>query len=75
VRTVLTQVVRSVGSAVKPEAATAVAETFTFPLALMLVVFGFLLIQSRMDDRDPKLRKAPLTTADTTVLFVDEADL
>jgi hypothetical protein len=75
VRTVFTQVVRSVGSAVKPEAATAVAETFGFPLALMLVVFGFLLIQSRMDDRDPKLRRAPLTTAETTILFVDEADL
>jgi hypothetical protein len=28
-----------------------------------------------MDERDPKLRRAPLTTVETTVLFVDEADL
>ncbi len=72
---VVTEVVKSVSSAVKTEAATAVAQTFGFPIALMLAVFLFLLMQGRMDERDPKLRRAPLTGAETTVLFVDEADL
>ena len=62
-------------TAVKPEAAGAVAQTFGFPLALMLAVLLFLLIQSRMDERDPKLRRAPLTKAETTIQFVNEADL
>lgn len=75
VSSVITQVARGVQSAVKPEAATAVAQTFGFPLALMLAVLGFLIIQGRMDDRDPKLRGAPLTAAETTILFVNEADL
>ena len=65
----------SVQTAVKPEAASAVAQTFGFPLALMLAVLLFLLIQSRMDERDPKLRRAPLTSAETTIPFVNEADL
>lgn len=75
VRSVITEVVKSVGTAVRPEAATAVAQTFGFPLALMLAVLVFLLIQQRMDERDPKLRRAPLTSAETTVLFVNESDL
>ena len=75
VRTVITEVVKGVETAVKAEAATAVAETFGFPLALMFAVLLFLLIQSRMDERDPKLRRAPLTAAETTVMFVNEADL
>ena len=45
----------------------AVAEAFTFPLILMVAVFLFLIGQSRMDD--PKFRLAPLSKADTTVLF------
>jgi hypothetical protein len=69
------EVVRGVHTAVKPEAASAVAQTFGFPLALMLAVLLFLLIQSRMDERDPKLRRAPLTTAETTIPFLNEADL
>jgi hypothetical protein len=62
-------------TAVKPEAAGAVAQTFGFPLALMLAVLIFLLIQGRMDDRDPKLRRAPLTSAETTIPFANEVDL
>ena len=53
----------------------AVAQSFGFPLALMLAVLIFLLIQSRMDERDPKLRRAPLTAAETTIPFLDEADV
>ena len=72
---VVTEVVKGVQTAVKPEAASAVAQTFGFPLALMVALLAFLIIQGRMDERDPKLRRAPLTTAETTVLFVNEADL
>jgi hypothetical protein len=71
---VITEVTKGVKAAVKTEAVTAVAQTFGFPLALMLAVLIFLLIQGRLDERDPKLRRAPLTTAETTVLFVNEAD-
>jgi hypothetical protein len=39
----------------------------------MLAVILFLVVQSRLDGRDPKLRSAPLTTADTILPFVDEA--
>jgi len=75
VRAVFSVVATTVGTAVKPEAASAVAQTFGFPLVLMLAVLLFLLIQNHMDERDPKLRGAPLTAAETTVLFVNEADL
>jgi hypothetical protein len=59
------------GPTVQPAAAVAVAATFGFPLALMLAVVLFLVVQSRLDGRDPKLRAAPLTTADTFLPFVD----
>jgi hypothetical protein len=72
---VLNEVVKGVKAAVKTEAASAVAQSFGFPLALMLAVLIFLLIQSRMDERDPKLRRAPLTAAETTIPFLNEADV
>jgi preprotein translocase subunit YajC len=53
----------------------AVATTFTFPLLLMLAVFFFLITQRRLDERDPKLRNAPLTGAETTIAFGIEAEL
>jgi hypothetical protein len=61
-----------VGPTVQPAAVAAVATTFGFPLALMLAVVLFLVIQSRLDGRDPKLRAAPLTTAETFLPFADE---
>ena len=64
-----------VRATVKPAAVAAVATTFTFPLLLMVIVLGFLVVQGRMDGRDPKLRNAPMTTAETTIPFADEADL
>jgi hypothetical protein len=64
-----------VGPTVQPAAAAAVATAFGFPLALMLAVLAFLVIQSRLDGRDPKLRSAPLTSADTIVPFANEVDL
>jgi hypothetical protein len=75
-RAAVSAIVRSVEAqvraTVKPEAVAAVATTFSFPLLLMLVVLVFLLIQDRLDGRDPKLRNAPLTAAETTVAFTDE---
>ena len=59
------------GPTVQPAAAVAVAATFGFPLALMLAVVLFLVVQSRLDGRDPKLRAAPMTTADTYLPFAD----
>jgi hypothetical protein len=60
---------------VKPEAAAAVATTFSFPLGLMVAVLGYLVAQGRVDQRDPKLRAAPQSTADTVVPFEEEAQL
>jgi hypothetical protein len=60
---------------IKPAAAAAVASTFGFPLILMIFVLIFLLVQSRLDARDPKLRVAPLTPADGLVAFRDEDEL
>jgi hypothetical protein len=68
VRTVAEQI----GPTVKPAAVAAVATTFGFPLALMLAVLLFLIVQWRFDDRDPKLRSAPLTEADTLLPYADE---
>jgi len=69
----VTSVAERFGPSVTP--AMAVAATFGFPLALMLAVLLFLIIQSRLDDRDPKLRAAPLTSAETYLPFANEGDL
>ena len=68
----LDTVVTTVATTVQPEAAAAVASTFTFPLLLMLLVLVYLVVESRVDARDPKLRAAPLTSADNRVTFADE---
>ena len=60
---------------VKPAAAAAVASSFAFPLVLMLVVLFFLVVQPRMDGRDPKLRNAPRTASETHVPFEEEGAL
>jgi hypothetical protein len=56
---------------VRPDAAVAVAQSFGFPLVLALLVLLFLIVQGRVDARDPKLRRAPQTQADTLVEFED----
>jgi hypothetical protein len=61
-----------VGPTVQPAAVAAVATTFGFPLALMLAVVLFLVVQSRMDGRDPKLRAAARTTAETYLPFAED---
>ena len=57
---------------VRPAAAAAVATTFGFPLALMIAVLLFLLVQSLLDARDPKLRRRPSNGRDTVVKFQEE---
>ena len=59
-----------VAATVRPQAIVAVAEAFSFPLVLMVAVLVFLIGQWRMDD--PKFRLAPLSRADTTIVFEEE---
>ena len=61
-----------VKSTVKPAAVAALAQTFTFPLALAVLVLLFLLIQSRLDGRDPKLRYAPRSAGEAFIEFEEE---
>ena len=72
VRNVFSAAVEQVGLVVSPEAAVAVAAEFTFPLALALAVLLFLVVQDRVDRRDPKLRMAPQHSADTLIRFQNE---
>jgi len=71
----LTAIGGTVSQAVRPEAAAQVATTFGFPLALMLAVVLFLIVQDRVDRRDPKLHEAPSTHFDTVVRFQEEHEL
>lgn len=71
----MTAALDQVSSVVKPGAAATVATTFGFPLALMILVLLFLLVQSRLDHRDPKLRAAPQHAAELMLPFEDEAEL
>jgi hypothetical protein len=50
------------------EAVAENADKSVFPMSLLLLVGGFLVLQGRIDGRDPKLALAP-TAADTTVAF------
>jgi hypothetical protein len=75
VHAVVDDVAKQIRAAVDPVAVVAVASTFTFPLSLMAVVLLFLLVQGRLDGRDPKVRTARRGTADATVPFVEESDL
>jgi hypothetical protein len=67
--------VAGVARVVRTDAAVAVAAHFTFPLALALAVFFFLLIQNRLDRRDPKLRIAPQHVIETLLTFRTEDEL
>ena len=46
--------------------------SFGFPIALAALVLLFLLVEPRLDDRDPELRHAPRTLSDTLVAFEDD---
>ncbi len=64
-----------VARVVKPAAAAAVAATFGFPLVLTLAVLLFVIAQAQLDKRDPKLRDAPRSTAETRIPFEEESSL
>jgi hypothetical protein len=68
----VTGAVSGAADIVRPGVAVTVATTFGFPLGLMLAVLLFLVIQSRLDHRDPKLRSAPHTAEDTALAFEEE---
>jgi hypothetical protein len=72
----VTQVADTVASGVKtvvkPTVAASVATTFSFPLALMAFVLLFVLAQSAVDCRDPKLRAKASAGPETVLGFVDE---
>jgi hypothetical protein len=72
---IVSGVASQVQATVKPAAAISVATTFSFPLVLMLAVLLYLVIQSRLDARDPKLRTAGHVATETLVPFEDEGDL
>jgi hypothetical protein len=67
--------VDQVQASVQPEVVQAVAETFTFPLALMFLVLIFLVVQHRLDRRDPKLRGGPAAGTEIVLPFVEEDHL
>lgn len=64
-----------VASVVRPAAAVAVAEEFTFPLALTLAVILYLVVQGQIDRRDPKLRLAPQNVIERVLRFQTEEEL
>jgi len=72
IEAVLGAVTDQVQSTVKPAVVAALAQTFTFPLALAAIVLLFLLIQSRLDGRDPKLRYAPRSAGEVYIEFGEE---
>jgi len=72
---VVTGAVANIGAIVRPDAALAVANEFTFPLALAVAVLVYLVAQDQMDRRDPKLRVAPAHQADTLISFETEEAL
>jgi hypothetical protein len=72
IEAVLGAVSDQVESSVKPAAVAAIAQTFTFPLALAALVVLFLLVQSRLDGRDPKLRYAPRSAGEVYIEFAEE---
>jgi hypothetical protein len=60
---------------VRPEVAAAVATTFGFPLGLALAVVAFLVLQNRLDHRDPKLRAAASSWTERTLPYTREDEL
>jgi hypothetical protein len=72
VRGVISAAVENIGLVVRTDAAVAVAAEFTFPLALALAVLLFLVVQDKVDRRDPKLRSAPQHATDTLIRFQGE---
>jgi hypothetical protein len=51
------------------EGVTDAARRFAFPLGVAALVAAFLLVQGRVDSRDPKLATAPIDSRDDLVMF------
>jgi hypothetical protein len=68
-------VVTGVASVVKPAAAAAVANTFSFPLALMIIVVLFLILQPKLDRTDPRLRALAAGSESGAIAFEEEETL
>ena len=65
----------SVSAVVQPAAAASVANTFSFPLALMVIVILFLVVQPRVDRRDPRLRAQSAASDEREIGFEEEDQL
>jgi hypothetical protein len=68
-------VVAGVNTVVKPSVAAEVANTFSFPLALMALVILFLIAQPRVDRRDPRLQALTANADNSPIGFQEEDDL
>ena len=66
--------VNEASKVLRPEVAVAVVQTVGFPIGLALAVLVFLVVQNHLDRRDPKLREAPLTEAETLLPFEREEE-
>jgi hypothetical protein len=66
------ETVAAIAVVVQPAAAAAVVSSFGFPLVLMGAVVLFLVIQTRVDRRDPRLQAALRSGPEPLVPFEDE---
>jgi hypothetical protein len=72
---VISAAAAQVSRVVRPEAAAAIATEFGFPILLTVAVLAFLVIQNKVDRRDPKLRMAPRNAYETYLKFETEEQL
>jgi hypothetical protein len=63
-----TQLDTSTGDSLADQA-TRIAQKIAFPLVLLILVAAFLLLQSRLDKKDPKLALAPVDADDQYLTF------
>jgi hypothetical protein len=69
---VLGAVAHNIRTTVQPDVVAAVATTFSFPLILAIAVVAFLLLQARLDSRDPKIRFAPRSAGEVYIAFEED---
>ena len=67
--------VKPSSSVFQPALVAEVASTFSFPLILMLLVILFLIVQGRLDRRDPKLAQAGRNSPEVIASFEMEEEL
>ena len=64
--------ISGVNTVVKPAVVASVTNTFGFPLALMVMVALFLLLQPTVDRRDPRLRASMAAAINGEIGFEEE---